>query len=379
MEFKKVLLKIYPELNFGDDLFLKIILEKYSNTTFYLLCEKKKYQKIQLEYSNLILIDNSEYLTIYDRVLYRISNLISVNFIKRIAYNRLLNKQYNLSLNEYDIFLLVGGSMFMELDGSGQRLLWYYQWINNTFLNKPKFYLGCNFGPYKKESFIDSFREIFKSAEQLSFRENYSQDLFKNLSNTDVAPDIVFGLDFKQKEVEKKGVGLVLVDPRIKYNKTLDYEKYILKVVALVTALSEKEDDIIFFSFCKKEMDEELYEDIKIKLPENVHKNVKVVSYNGNIEEFLNEYSRLEYCFCSRFHGIILSLLFGHKLLPISYSAKIENMLFEIGYNGKVIKLDEFDSLSVREIQESTITFTVSDEIKELSKLHFKRLNKFLS
>lgn len=379
MESKKVLLKIYPELNLGDDLFLKIVLERYKNTTFYILCDAKRYSSFSKQYNNIVLLDLLKHINIFDRALLKVTSLLSVYKLRELIYKRTLFKQYNICSNNYDVFLVVGGSMFIEGSvESSNRLIWYYEWVNKVFYDKSKFFIGCNFGPYKNEKFLKLFTDVFKKATQVSFRDSCSEKMFPSLKNIKVNQDIVFNFNFRNEVLERNSIGMILVDPRVKLNGVIDYEKYIDKVIEIVKDLIKSKKKVVFFSFCKKENDEILYRDILLKLSGEELDFVEVVCYNGNLEYFLKRYSQIEYSIVSRFHGVILSLLFGQKILPISYSNKIDNMLEEIGYNGEVFQLSKIDEFDAENVIEKLEFFPVSEDIKKSAEMHFIELDKIL-
>ena len=161
----RVFLNAYANYNLGDDLFLKIVADRYKNHNF-ICMPSNNYNKFS---SNLKFKDK-----IFCKVLCKISD-------KKIGYYA-----YKILLNKCKAILTIGGSMFMEKNTK-------YNYIYN--INKPHYILGSNFGPYNTNKFYDEMYEIFSKVEDVCFREEYSYNLFKKLPNIRYASDIVFALN----------------------------------------------------------------------------------------------------------------------------------------------------------------------------------------
>ena len=74
---KKVFVMAYLRKNFGDDLFVKMLLEKYKNIDFYIKCDKNEFIDILDKYGNL-----------------------------HILYGKDTDEElYNLEVNEYDAYV----------------------------------------------------------------------------------------------------------------------------------------------------------------------------------------------------------------------------------------------------------------------------------
>src|SRR5690606_29769740 len=105
---------------------------------------------------------------------------------------------------------------------------------------------------------------------------------------------------------------------------------------------------IKLFSFCKKHGDEKAIEKI-LKLIGN-ERNISKVFYRGDINSFLEEFSSVEKTFCGRFHAMILSMLYKQNFYAIAYSKKMTNVLNDINFKGKYIKMEDFYKIIPSEI-----------------------------
>lgn len=337
-----ILLRIYPRLNLGDDLFLKIICERYPKVTFHLLADDK--------YKNLGDWNNLEvYSGNYNNSLFaKLRRFIYRKFFPSL-FRRELQDVYEErnreQLNNVDAFVSIGGSIFMERYDNLFRdpEIAYYKLINAIMHNKPKIYIGCNFGPYSTNNYLEEYKKIFEEVEDICFRDKYSYDLFKDVKSVRLAPDVVFGMDVNKQQKESNSVGFSIVSARNGINEASYYKKY----ARLIENYQSRGFSVYLFSFCKGEGDEDAIERI-ISLIRSTN-NINSIYYNGNIDDYLGHYSKMEYMYCGRFHAMILSMLYGQKIFPVIYSKKMTNVLEDIEYKGKYIDISEFENLNIKE------------------------------
>ena len=345
---KQVFLKMYLKKNLGDDLFLDCISNRYPDVKFF----------VDVPASNLRG--------------FHLKNVYGKKFICRVV-NKLFKKTRNDG-KHYDAEVVLGGSMFIERDLSRDLL---NKEIEKKYgVAKPLFVLGANFGPYKNEYYFDKHKRVFSKAMDVCFREKYSANMFKELKNVRVAPDIMFGLDISKHSIEEKRKIVISVIDLEKKNELASYkEKYENKIsqIALYYAMSGYE--VVLMSFCKYEGDEDA---VKRILKRTKHHSIKAHYYRGNIRKALEEIASSEIIIGTRFHSIVLGLDFGKKVLPIIYSDKTKNMLEDIDYKGKVLNIDNMDSLDISHIDSYISTFKNMNILREESQKHFKKLDDFL-
>lgn len=114
----------------------------------------------------------------------------------------MINKIFPATKNigKFDTSVVLGGSMFIEKNLARNELKENIKSKYNT--SSSLFILGINFGPYKNSYYCDLYKELFSKADDVCFREKYSAELFKDLKNVRVAPDIIFGLNTRKYEVD---------------------------------------------------------------------------------------------------------------------------------------------------------------------------------
>ena len=360
---KKVMIHAYTKLNLGDDLFIKVLCDRYKNTQFTIYAQSD-YKCAFKDIKNL------KYCAI-DSFMIR-----AFNYITRIL--KIDTDSEKLIAKHCDAIVSIGGSMFIEWDG------WKSQLENHVrrrvIKGKPFYLLGSNFGPYKTEDYIESYRKLFKKYEDICFREKYSYDLFRELDNVRKADDVIFQLENKYLDKKENKVSISVIKPSFR-EKFKDYDlKYYNKIKDILIYFIERGMDINLISFCKYEGDEDAIEEIVKLIPDKYKKNVNKCFYRGNIDETLNILSSSKYIIGTRFHSMILGWVFNKPVFPIVYSNKMTNVMDDVKFEGEYIRLEEIDSLDVEKSFEK-LDDSIIDVTKQIesSKLHFMKLDKFLN
>lgn len=369
----RVFIKLFAELNLGDDLFLKILLERYPDVDFVIFA-KEDYKLIFKDYSNLTVINHKS-----------LKHSKSFQFkLKMAILRKMFPKTYILKLQEYlrvqyesefiksDAFVSIGGSIFIQ----PRRLPTYedvelYNLANELINNV--YFIGCNFGPYNDPAYKLSYDEIFSRAKDVCFREDFSYQLFKELKNVRCNPDVVFGLNIKEISKEKKSVGFSIISPR----NGIDKDKYLKKYAELIQFYQRKGYSIKLFSFCRKHGDEITIDSVLDRIEEN--RNIEKIYYRGDINEFLHKFSSVEMVFCGRFHAMILSMILNQRFLAIAYSKKMTNVLEDINFKGSSLLIEDFQNISPQELNEMILnnTYDIGNQINE-SKAQFAKLDLLL-
>lgn len=368
----KILIKLYANLNLGDDLFLKILLERYPNVKF-ILPAPDEYKDIFKNYSNLEIVKDAYNFepSFINRVFNYVRRRFFLNdYVKRIE-SRFL-KNFTVKGYKFDAFISIGGSIFMQQKQFPvySNVIYYklaQKYCKNTF------YLGCNFGPYNDPKFFKSYKDIFSKARDICFRERFSWDLFSDISNVRHKPDIVFGLKFPKAAKKNRTVGFSVVSARNGINE----ENYLKKYAELIEFYQKENYEIYLFSFCENQGDGKTINSI-IDLVSS-HKNLNKIIYNGDIDKFLDVYSSMEQMYCGRFHAMILSMVFDQKIFPVIYSKKMLNVLDDIDYRGETINLENFFSIQPDKLlNQIGMNFYDVKEFKDESVEQFQKLDLFL-
>jgi len=353
----KIYLRGFFSENLGDDLFIHILAERYPNVNF-------------------VLISNSEYAVSY-------SDEKNVEVIKQNMFDRVIQKIRKNVLNISDIYdqiendcdasVLIGGSLFQEIsgdDGAIKRL--------ETFpgkYSKKTYVLGANFGPFHSQDYLDATMDYLKSANDVCFRDRYSFNFFKELSNVRYARDIVFNIDtiIPKKECEDKYVVISVIDFRTRRDLSVfadDYVKFIRKEIGFYHALGYS---VHIVSFCKAEGDESAISEIL----EGCRGKNEIIEYNGlNWKEIVSDISGADLIIATRFHSMILGFVYQIPTIPVIYNKKCLNILDDLGLSDRGVKTDSLRDISPEQLD--PIIIKEIDDIKRESENQFLKLDDFL-
>lgn len=311
MEKKKVLLFAYTKVNLGDNLFVYMLAQKYQNIDFYIHVVEKEYEQV---YKN-------------------IENLHYIHEPREVK---------NIKIEEFDAYLYVGGSIFMESEYARHEMKQFNQFIKKCKEQDKKFfYMSCNFGPYQTQEYLDLAKETFSLCDGICFRDKKSYDLFKEIKTVMYAPDMAFSFSMEEVPKEKKSIGISVISLAIRENlkeKEAPYNDFIKRIII---KYAKRDYKVYLFSFSEFEKDGEAIQKIMAMLPEKYKDKIEVVTFNEDIETYLKKYAKMETMVCGRFHSMILSILFGQKIYNITYSKKQDNVIQELKLFRKFQTIEE--------------------------------------
>lgn len=349
---KKVLLFAYSKANFGDDLFVYILANKYPNVQFYIHIKEEKYKK-------------------------PFTGLKNVNFLETERDTRSVN------INEFNGYIYVGGSIFIESEYSRHEVSEFNCFIKECNKNnKPFFYITCNFGPYQTQEYLDLVKENFSLCKGVCVRDKASYEIFKEVPTVSYAPDMAFthSLDkIKQKkQLMHVGISVINLEIREKLREKTDiYNDYIKRIII---KYAKKGYKVSLISFCEFEEDKTAIDKIKLTLPEKYLKNVQEILYKGDIQDFIKKYSRVNYMICTRFHSMILSIILKQKIYNLFYSKKQKNAGDDYELFKNMVDINDLTfetKLSTNEFEK--IPQKIYDEILEKSMGQLEKFDKWVN
>lgn len=357
---KNILIKAYINKNLGDDLFIKILVEKFLKQNFIIVINKKNFSNDYLNFKNLKRIKGFR---ILDFIIRKLKGIYI--FSEIIAYK----------LNKCDKIIEIGGSIFMEKVGKNYHLI---QRKSLKELYGKYFILGANFGPYRTEGFIKKYCNFFSECNDVCFRDIYSYSLFKNLPNIRYAKDIVFSLNVEEY-TEKEYILISVIKPSIRKELFDKDNEYYNTIKNLAVDFLENGKKVKLMSFCKNEGDEEAIEEILKITPKSFRDKIGKYYYDGNIEDALEIIGKAEAVVATRFHAMILGFIYRKKVYPIAYSKKTTNVLEDLEFKGNYCSFDNLNEISYEKIMENEI---LDENILELARKdaerHFEKLDLFL-
>lgn len=341
-EYKtRVLLSAYTQLNLGDDLLIKSIIEKYPETLFVIPC-RDEYETFFSSYKNVIPVNLNAWLISYiDRLLRRFED--SSYYVLNSFLLIFLNLKYH-----FTHYIVIGGSIFMESSSKdkGYNIYKSYSRVKKIIKNAKIDIIGCNFGPYRSEQYKQNVYKVLLFVDDVCFRDRMSYESFPPNKNIRLGNDVVLE-SMKIPTVEKKKIiGISLIS--LKERNDLSYlsDSYRNKMGEVISYYVEKNYKVVLFSFCKHLGDLEEAKAILASL--NNKQNVSIYNYEGNLDEALKTFGQMESVIASRFHAVILGMLFNMKIFPIAYSNKTREMLIDYSLWEEKYDIRNFVNLDIQ-------------------------------
>lgn len=358
---KKILVSGYYDQNLGDDLFFKILFDRYPNANYTLLTEDRRYNKIFKSYKNV-----STQLTNFDRIMRRL---------------KLANKPFKLDdYKEYDAFVIIGGSIFLQWENWRQDFTLRKDIINYFKKNNKKvFILGANFGPYEDEEFFKEYNNLFKLCDDICFRDKYTYDMFNHLENVRISPDIVFNLDDIRVKKIKNSIGISIINLKNRKELCKYSEIYYKKISEIIKLYIDKKYSITMFSFCERQGDLEAINEVIKYLDISYKNNIDIINYDGNIDLFINKFATMENIIGSRFHSVILSQIFKQGIYPLIYSDKTYNVLNDLDLVQNYTYISNLEELTAEEVYKNIKNNKINSElVMNNSQNQFLKLDRYM-
>lgn len=266
----------------------------------------------------------------------------------------------------------IGGSIFIEHSSAAVQVEQEKEKMNGA----PLFIIGANFGPYIHQEFLNSFRICFRDVADICFRDLLSYQLFSELPNVRYAPDVVFNYPC----VAKKNVTNEVVISVINFHSRptlLPYaEQYDRLIADVCRACVNRSLKPVLVSFCKNEGDEAAVERIYSILSETVRENTQIVHYQKS-NTLTKRFAAAKFIVATRFHAMILALLFHVPFYSIAYDYKISNVLDDIGCAAYCTP-ENIGSLQASDILDEKQVLLPIDQIVLEANKQFEGLDRFL-
>lgn len=316
---KKILVKGYFKANLGDDLFLKVLADRYPNEKFEILTTPELY-KYYASFKNVHIVKQNFLFKVVDKMLLFFSS----------------GGIYKLLKHRYSAVIEIGGSIFPQ-PKDDLSLTKERKFLEKNFKNY--FVIGSNFGPYSSEKFIDNYKDFFKKISGTVFRDRKSKKLFSDLKNVTYAPDVVLNLKNNEKTsyelIEKQYVAVSVIDlgySDISRNENIKNfkESYEANILTAIVNFARLGYDIKFVPFSEKQNDLTISNDLAKKLKViNIETNIEVLA-KANIDEKVKTIRESSYLISTRYHSMILGWVFGIKQEVFIYADKTRNVIEDL-------------------------------------------------
>lgn len=345
---KKIAVEAYFNANLGDDLFVSMLCRRYPAVDFYARGPKVG-AAVRRGLPNLHYLINDR--RSFSRTVYW-----GIDKFRSIV---LSTQQSDVYVQSCDGRVLISGSCFMQRSGPS-----VIDW-HRFFIGPNTVVLGCNFGPYDAPWYLETYREIFAHARSVCFRDKASYDLFQELQNVTWAPDIVFGYDRHDVELpQEKGYLLLCPAPIDKDGQTEQsqyWQDYVDFHVRMIRTAQTRGRQVILLGFCK-EQDMTTVHEIVEKLPDKF--GVRQLCYPDlSIRQAVGYVANAGMVLATRYHAMILALLFGRRVFSICYSDKTSHVIRDLRCNIPHCRPDQLHKLAaVPLLEELEKDFTLADQ-----------------
>lgn len=352
---KRVLVHGYTMNNLGDDLFFRVLVQRYPQVKFYLPTLNVQYKKKYADLPNLKVVDFCGISRLTKHQIYKLPKLYSKRHMKK-----------------FDAVVCIGGSLFIDrknptandrIEAENYSFIcdWEYAQTNHV----PYYVIGANWGPCYNHYFHDYFSRAFDSLTDLCFRDTYSYELFAHKSAVRHSGDILMGNPLILKTVEgctkKKRISISVVDAGRKCESNCSAQTYEEKVADLCVQLTEQGYEIVLLSFCESEGDTAVAHRIKDKLTDV--SGVSILCYLNNWEEMLCTMAESELIIASRFHATVLGWTVGTRVFSLAYGGKTVHMIQDCGFSSGYIEMQDITTLTAKTILQDAVCPTHLEQL----------------
>lgn len=351
----KIMVSAYLDNNIGDDMMIKLMASFFKEHKFYLYSNRTTIRNTYSGIENIIVKDLSE---------------------------------KNKDINETDIFLSIGGSIFNNLNtirGKISRIRKILFILKARIKGNKVATIGCNLGPYKDNIGLLLTKLELMNSDLVTVRDKSSMEILKKLKinkNSYLADDIVYNYELeKNNSIKKYGLGISAY--RSLKSNEINYINYSTLANIADDYIEKTGKKVLLFAF-DSEMENDLSSAHHILNLSRRKDKIEIIPYLGDEHSFINEMSACERIIAIRFHSAILADKLNIPFLPIVYSNKMESFLNDRGYEHKIIKIDELnDSLdiddTVNKIIDGETLFNKFLSNNGNSIIHFEELAKLLN
>ena len=383
---KTIKIRAYVAANLGDDLFLEIICNRYSNNIFY-LCGSKKFKKVYSKIPNLKYRcwDTTfiRIFCIFYRMIAKVFNYICKKKVVRIiATDDIVNSIYSKK-SDYNVY--VTGSGFMNLPEELETLPEKYE-IEKIYYKRHPFIIGCNFGPFAHEEYLMMYKKLFSYASDLCFRDSYSLELFSKTSVARKAADIVFAYPIKtvknqHRMIDKEYMLISIANLQKDNDSASDFQQeYINFIKDIVVNRTKEKKYTVLIGFSREQNDHNIILNILENMNDKKYNYMFCYPDISSIEA-VSLFRDAKYVIATRYHAMILALIFKKPVCSICYNEKMKHVLEDIDKQAPSVSLEEIRELDYNKLIESKMYCINDQRLKELvssSNMQFRELDRVL-
>lgn len=351
----KIMLYAYLDNNIGDDLMIRLLIQRFPEHEFYLYTDKSL-------------------------VKYALGDLTNLVFRPADAWKQ--------DMDFLDAHVSIGGSIFQAL--TKRQKLWRLKRLSKLSRLKGKGLtiatLGSNFGPLSGRLGLKLIEWEVRKNDLVTVRDKEALEMlegFKRVRNFHLADDIVYELESEDPEEVAKRYGLGITAYRSIQPGEKNLEHYLALARIGDSFIKKTGKRVALLAFdCERENDLSAAHHIYRLAEEKAF--MEIVPYLGDTKSFLAKFRACEKMIAIRFHGAILADMYQIPFLPVIYSNKMQNFLDDRAFEGKALKLSELDDkLETGSLADHMVDgkqlFTSFMAGQGNASLHFNELEKLLA
>ncbi len=340
----KIILEAFFDNNFGDDLFINTIFNRYPNAEFYAFWD-----------------------SLHPAVLNKVR-----------ALNRLHIRPGNCRVMEeehFDGYIMVGGDVFMNWGNFRERI------ARMEAVKKHGGFvalLGFNLYEEYSEETLGELRTMMHLADVVLPRDiATAQRLHSIVPDVEVtcSADMAFTAKYDTAKTDNREI--LGIAPRRKYLASdAEHADYCAGMAAIADGWLEKHPNGIarFLAFSAGTFDDAAVSREIISLMKHGART-EIVPHTGDISVFLESFKNCTAMLPTRFHGLVFALVFGIPFVAVTYEVKLNQLLDELNDTG--LRLPYGEALS-REIIEQAVKELDMDQVdKAALAAYYKKADLF--
>lgn len=347
---KKIVLKFYCCYNLGDDLFVKVFSEHFSDCRILLLANPKCIPKCLG--ANVRLHPYS----VVELILQKAIGMLEERHI--LGFSGILRKIHTNCLNRIkahcDAFVRIGGSIFMqhtpecpEVDFSTECSP-DFSFRDDVCGKGNAFVIGANLGPVYSDDYWESIEQEFAQYRHICLRDYASFCRMRTLPNVHYAPDVLFLVPMPKVEQKGEHVVISVIDISQHTNDVLVIRSYYDLLEQAIDHFRKSGVPVTLVSFCQWQGDELAIQTLLDRFPDR--SGISTCCYHGEPSKILEVLAEASFIVGSRFHSIILGMSFGKPVFPILYNCKTGNYLADLDFSGRSAELKDLPHTSLEDL-----------------------------